>query len=75
MIRKTFQVLGLIAALLSLTPLIVADYWWIKVSDFPHLQLSGFTLLAIILYFFTFNPKWVNDYAYITILMGCFSIF
>lgn len=73
MLRKIFQALGLIAALLSLVPLIAADYWWIRVFDFPHLQLSGFTLLAIILYFFTFNPKWVNDYAYITILIGCFA--
>ncbi|PQJ32729.1 endonuclease [Nonlabens arenilitoris] len=70
--RKIFQVLGLIAALLSLLPLIAADYWWIRIFDFPHLQLTAFTLIAILLYFFTFKPKWVNDYAYISILIGCF---
>ncbi|MEO9501241.1 endonuclease/exonuclease/phosphatase family protein [Nonlabens ulvanivorans] len=70
--RKIFQVLGLIAALLSLLPLIAVDYWWIRIFDFPHLQLTAFTLLAILLYFFTFKPKWVNDYAYISILIGCF---
>ncbi|EAS18961.1 endonuclease/exonuclease/phosphatase family protein [Flavobacteria bacterium BBFL7] len=70
--RKIFQVIGLIAALLSLLPLIAADYWWIRIFDFPHLQLTAFTLLAILLYFFTFRPKWVNDYAYISILIGCF---
>ncbi|WP_405377693.1 endonuclease/exonuclease/phosphatase family protein [Nonlabens sp. Asnod3-A02] len=71
--RKVFQVLGLVAALLSLLPLIAADYWWIRVFDFPHLQLTAFTLLAILLYFFTFKPKWINDYAYITVLLGCFA--
>ncbi|MEP0479330.1 MAG: endonuclease/exonuclease/phosphatase family protein, partial [Nonlabens sp.] len=71
--RKVFQVLGLVAALLSLLPLIAADYWWIRIFDFPHLQLTAFTLLAILLYFFTFKPKWINDYAYITVLLGCFT--
>ncbi|MGJ8684435.1 MAG: endonuclease/exonuclease/phosphatase family protein [Nonlabens sp.] len=70
--RIIFQVLGFIAALLSLLPLIAADYWWIRIFDFPHIQLTAFTLLAILLYFFTFKPKWVNDYAYISILLGCF---
>ncbi|BAO56638.1 endonuclease/exonuclease/phosphatase family protein [Nonlabens marinus] len=71
--RVTFQVIGIIAAILSLFPLVAADYWWIRVFDFPHLLLTGFTLIAIILYFFTFKPKWVNDYLYITILLGCFA--
>lgn len=70
--RKIFQALGLIAALLSLLPLIAADYWWIRVFDFPHLQLTGLTLLAIVVYFFTFRFKWINDYVYISILLGCF---
>lgn len=71
--RKTFQIIGIIAAVMSLLPLLAADYWWIRVFDFPHLQFTGFTLLAIILYFFTFKPKWINDYFYIVILLGCFS--
>ncbi len=71
--RLTFQIIGMTAALLSLLPLVAADYWWIRMFDFPHLQLTGFTLLAIILYFFTFRVKWINDYLYITILLGCFA--
>jgi endonuclease/exonuclease/phosphatase (EEP) superfamily protein YafD len=71
--RKTFQVIGIIAALLSLFPLIAADYWWIRIFDFPHIILTSFTVLAIFLYFFTFKPKWVNDYLYITVLLACFA--
>ena len=71
--RKSFQIIGIVAALMSLLPLLAADYWWIRVFDFPHLQFTGFTLLAIILFFFTFKPKWVNDYFYILILLGCFA--
>ncbi|PRP66835.1 endonuclease/exonuclease/phosphatase family protein [Nonlabens agnitus] len=71
--RITFQVIGIIAAVLSLFPLVAADYWWIRIFDFPHVQLTAFTLIAILLYFFTFKPKWINDYLYITILLGCFA--
>ncbi|SCX96654.1 Uncharacterized conserved protein YafD, endonuclease/exonuclease/phosphatase (EEP) superfamily [Nonlabens sp. Hel1_33_55] len=71
--RITFQIIGLIAALLSLVPLFAADFWWIRVFDFPHLQLAAFTLIAIILYFFTFKPRWIKDYLYIGILIGCFA--
>lgn len=71
--RRIFQILGLIAALLTLLPLIAVDYWWIRVFDFPHLQLMAFTLLAIVLYLFTFSPRWINDYVYIIILLGCFA--
>jgi endonuclease/exonuclease/phosphatase (EEP) superfamily protein YafD len=71
--RITFQIIGVIAALLSLIPLVVADYWWIRAFDFPHLQFMFFTLLAIILFLFTFKWRWINDYIYLTILLGCFT--
>jgi len=71
--RITFQVIGVIAALLSLAPLVAADYWWIRAFDFPHLQFMFFTLLAIILFLFTFKPRQINDYIYLTILLGCFT--
>ncbi|WP_124981321.1 endonuclease/exonuclease/phosphatase family protein [Nonlabens xiamenensis] len=70
--RVTFQVVGLVAALLSLFPLLAVDFWWIRIFDFPHLLLTGFTLLAILIYFFTFKPRWINDYFYISVLIGCF---
>ncbi|MGB5981554.1 MAG: endonuclease/exonuclease/phosphatase family protein [Nonlabens sp.] len=71
--RRTFQVIGIIAAVLSLVPLFGADFWWIRIFDYLHMYFMGFTFIAIILYFFTFKPKWVNDYIYIGILLGCFA--
>ncbi|ALM19924.1 endonuclease [Nonlabens sp. MIC269] len=71
--RKLFQVLGIVAALLSLMPLVAADFWWIRIFDFPHLLLTSFTFIAIVLYFFVFKPKFINDYTYILILLACFG--
>ena len=70
--KKIFQVVGVIAAILSLVPLIGADYWWIRVFDYLHMYFLGFTLLAIILYLFTFKRKLGTDYLFIGILIGCF---
>ncbi len=71
-LKTIFQVLGLIAALMSLIPLIAADYWWIRFFDFPHIHFTTLTFIAIVLYFFTFNYKTKYDYLYITVLLGCF---
>ncbi len=71
--RTIFQVIGLIAAILSLVPLFAADFWFIRVFDYLHMYFTGFTFIAIILYFFTFKPKWIQDYLYITVLLGCFA--
>ncbi|MGB3590520.1 MAG: endonuclease/exonuclease/phosphatase family protein [Nonlabens sp.] len=70
-VKRIFQVLGMIAALMSLIPLIAADYWWIRMFDFPHIQLTVLTVIAILLYFFTFDYKWKYDYLYISVLIGC----
>ncbi|WP_194850617.1 endonuclease/exonuclease/phosphatase family protein [Nonlabens antarcticus] len=71
--RLAFQILGLIAAVFSLLPLIAADYWWIRVFDYPHLQFTAFTLAAIILSLFTFKWRWYQDYIFLAILVGCFA--
>ncbi|MDP5076761.1 MAG: endonuclease/exonuclease/phosphatase family protein [Nonlabens sp.] len=70
--RKIFQFIGMVAALLSLVPLVAADYWWIRMFDFPHIQLASLTLIAIVLNFIKFDYKWRSDYFFQLVLIGCF---
>lgn len=63
---------GILAVVLTLLPLIVVDYWWIRIFDFPHAQLTGLTLLAIITYFIKFNRSNRNDYIFVIVLVACF---
>lgn len=63
---------GILAILLTLFPFIPVDYWAIRVFDFPHLQLTLFTLIALLTYFLGFNYKSLTDYLFITILGSCF---
>lgn len=66
------QIFGAIAVLLTLIPLVAADFWWIRVFDFLHIQLTLLTLTAIAAYFIRFDIKWVQDYVFMGILLACF---
>lgn len=70
---KTFlQSFGLVAIILTLIPFIAADFWWIRVFDFPHIQLTVLTFVALVTYFIRFDVKWVQDYVFVAVLTGCF---
>ena len=63
---------AIIAIILTIVPLFAVDYWWIRMFDFPHLQLTILTLIAFLVYYFRFNYKNYTDYAYVLILLSCF---
>ncbi len=70
---KTFlQVFGIIAVILTLIPLIAADFWWIRMFDYPHIQLTLLTLAALAAYFLRFEMRSWRDYLFITVLLACF---
>lgn len=71
-LKSFLQGFGLIAVILTLLPLIAVDYWWIRIFDFPHAQLTGLTLIAILTYFIRFDIKLYKDYLFVVILIGCF---
>ena len=66
------KVFGIIAILLTIIPLIAANYWWIRMFDYPHLQLTFFTLIALLVYFIRFDVKSKGDYFFSLALISCF---
>ena len=70
--KSFLQAFGILAVILSLFPFVAADYWWIRMFDFPHVQLTLLTLIAILIYFFRFDVKNWRDYSFIGILCICF---
>ncbi|MDT0690081.1 endonuclease/exonuclease/phosphatase family protein [Salegentibacter sp. F188] len=63
---------GILAVLLTLAPLIAADYWWIRIFDFPHTQLTILTMVALVVYFARFNIRSWKDYSFVAVLTACF---
>lgn len=70
--KPVLQAIGILAVILTLFPFVAADYWWIRMFDYPHVQLTIFTLVALFVYFFSFDIRSWRDYAFILVLSGCF---
>ncbi len=70
-LKKFLIIFGGIAVLLTLIPLIAMDYWWIRVFDFPHIQLTILTFTAFIVYFIKFKADEWQEYLFIAIMLGC----
>ncbi len=73
-LRRFFQIFGILAIVLTIFPFVAADYWWIRVFDFPHVQLTVLTGLALLLYFIKFNIRWIEDYVFVVILIACLVV-
>lgn len=70
-LKNAFRCFGFIAIILTLLPLAAADYWWIRIFDFPHLQLTLLTTIAIISYLIKFDFKDYKDYLFVAVLSVC----
>lgn len=71
-LKPFLQGFGILAVVITLIPLIAADFWWIRMFDYPHIQLTLLTLTAIAAYFFKFEIKSWRDYAFVGVLLACF---
>ncbi|OAB78055.1 endonuclease/exonuclease/phosphatase family protein [Cochleicola gelatinilyticus] len=71
-LKNFLQIFGAIAIVLTLVPLIAIDYWWIRMFDFPHIQLTVLTFTAMITYFMRFDIKSWQDHFFAFAIIGCF---
>ncbi|OEY71423.1 endonuclease/exonuclease/phosphatase family protein [Salegentibacter salarius] len=71
-LKGFLQVFGIIAVVMTLIPLIAADFWWIRIFDYLHIQLTLLTLTAIAAYFIRFDIKRTEDYIFMGVLLACF---
>ena len=68
------QIFAGLTIVATLARYISVDYWWARIFDFPHLQLTGLCAVAIALYFVKFDYRWYKDYIMIGILLVCFIL-
>ncbi|MBO2545046.1 endonuclease/exonuclease/phosphatase family protein [Salegentibacter sp. BDJ18] len=71
-LKGFLQGFGIIAVVMTLVPLIAADFWWIRIFDYLHIQLTLLTLTAIAAYFIRFDIKRAEDYIFMVVLLACF---
>lgn len=68
-VLKSFSIL---AILLTIFPYISFNQWYIRIFDFPHLQLTLLTMVALLTYFIRFDIRSKMDYTFIIVLGACF---
>lgn len=73
MLKKILRGFSIIAIILTIAPLFTFDTWFIRMFDFPHVQLSALTLLAFLLYYIKFDYKSTSDWTYIALMFTCLS--
>ncbi|MUP45771.1 endonuclease/exonuclease/phosphatase family protein [Gramella sp. BOM4] len=71
-LKSFLQGFGILAVVITLIPIIAADYWWIRMFDYPHIELTLLTLTAIAAYFIRFEIRNWRDYAFMIVLTACF---
>ena len=70
-LRRVLQIFGGLVIVLTLFRFVALDYWWIRVFDFPHVQLTILTYVAFFAYFIKFDFKWRNDYIFAIMMLAC----
>jgi endonuclease/exonuclease/phosphatase (EEP) superfamily protein YafD len=64
-------ILSFIVVLSTGLPLIKTGEWWIRIFDFPRMQITGLTLLTLILAYFYVDFKWIYKFPLLLILVVC----
>ncbi|CAM3410418.1 endonuclease/exonuclease/phosphatase family protein [Aequorivita lipolytica] len=70
--RQIFFWFGVITIIITFLPLLPADYWWVRMWGFPHLQVTALTFFAILLYSIIFSFQKKKDVVLLSVLIGCF---
>lgn len=70
--KRILQILGLLAVVAALVPIISLNIWWIRMFDYPLIQFTLLTFVMVVLYIVLFDKRVILDYIVLTILLGCF---
>lgn len=64
-------IIGFLAILLTLLPFLRYSAWWIRIGDFPRLQIAVMLLLSVIAIFMAADPLESNQIIFIAALLLC----
>jgi len=62
---------GALAIILTVLPFLKFSVWWVRIGDFPRLQIAFFCIMAAALLFFTSNPLGSIEIVFLALLTAC----
>ena len=66
--KFALEVFGSIMIFFSFLPLIKSHYWWIRVLDFPRVQVAFFATLTLAAYLYLYDPATLSEYLFALLL-------
>ena len=66
-------VVGMILILATALPLVRTEEWWIRVLDFPRLQIAILLALVVVGFLFVFSPSSILDGFFLLVLTASFG--
>ena len=64
-------IIGILAILLTVKPFIKSANWFIRIGDFPRLQILGILLISLGFYANNFSTDDAFDWVFVITLLGC----
>ena len=65
--------IGVLGILLTVKPFIRSANWFIRLGDFPRLQVLGLLSISLLVHLFTFDYASLFDYALALVLLACIT--
>lgn len=65
--------LGILGIILTVKPFIRSANWFIRLGDFPRLQVLGLLIISLVFHLFYFNLLNVLDYIFALVLLACIT--
>ena len=65
--------LGVLGILLTVKPFIRSTNWFIRLGDFPRLQVLGLLIISLVVHLVYFNLLNVLDYVFVLTLLACIT--
>lgn len=65
--------LGILGILLTIKPFIRSANWFIRLGDFPRLQVLGLLAVSLVVHLLYFNLVNVLDYVFVLVLLACIT--
>ena len=70
-VKIVLYLLGLLAIILTVLPFLKLSAWWIRIGDFPRLQITALCLFVGVLFAALGFISGKTDYAFIALLAAC----
>lgn len=70
-LKWTFYCFGGVGVLFTILPFLRFENWWIRIGDFPRLQIAAVLITASIAILVFFRPEKFYEAGFLAVLLGC----